>query len=53
MLSITDKQALDAIYAGKDVSGYKEAKKIINELFSKLEEQYGKADKKSSVNIAR
>ena len=53
MQKFLDKKALDAVYSGEQASGYKEARSIITSMFSKLEEQYGEADKKADNNKAR
>jgi len=53
LLSTLDSKVLDDTYAGRDVSGYKEARKTIQEFFSRLTEKYGTKEKHSNQNHAR
>jgi hypothetical protein len=53
LLSTLDSKVLDDTYAGRDVSGYKEARKTIQEFFSRLTEKYGTKEKHRNQNHAR
>lgn len=53
LLTTLDAQVLQDTYAGRDVSGYKEARKTIQEFFSRLTELYGTKEKSSTTNQAR
>jgi hypothetical protein len=53
MLALLDERALKDVYDGQDVAGYKEARKTVEKLFSRLEELYGAKDKPITNNKAR
>ena len=53
MYAYLDDGALKAVYAGENVSGYKEARATLKGVFSRLEELYGEKDKPLSGNKAR
>jgi len=53
MKELLDKNALKDVYGGKDVSGYKEARKTVDNLFARLEELYGERDKPLTTNQAK
>jgi hypothetical protein len=53
LLTTLDSKVLEDTYAGRDVSGYKEARKTIQEFFSRLTEAYGTKEKHNNQNHAR
>lgn len=53
LLTTLDAKVLEDTYAGRDVSGYKEARKTLQEFFSRLTELYGTKEKSSTTNQAR
>lgn len=53
MLATLDALALQDTYAGRDVSGYKHARKTVQEMFSRLTEMYGKKEKHNNKNHAK
>ena len=48
-----DVSALHDVYKGNDVSGYKEARAIVDKSFARLEELYGEKDARLQGNKAR
>lgn len=52
-LSELDKYALESVYDGKDTTGIKDAKKVIENAFIELRELYGKDKRVITINEAR
>lgn len=48
-----DEELLDAAYQGKDVAGYKEAKEVIERMFSNLRNLYAEEKSNTKENKAR
>lgn len=48
-----DKLALERVYDGKDTTGIKDAKKVIENSFIELSELYGKDKRVITINEAR
>lgn len=53
MYDLLDDMALKDIYAGNDISGYKEAQRLTSKFFSRLQELYGEKDSPNKDNQAR
>lgn len=53
MLSVVDEQLLETAYNGKDVSGYKEAREVIDGTFNKLRNLYAQEKSSNQENKAR
>jgi predicted transcriptional regulator len=43
-IAVLEEQAVEAVFSGKDVKGFAEAKKVINGSFDKLKELYDKIE---------
>ena len=52
MLSVIDQMALDKVYKGDHVGGFKDAKEILEETFNQLEIVYGIKEKTAKQDIS-
>jgi hypothetical protein len=43
-IAVLEEQAVEAVFGGKDVTGFAEAKKVINASFEKLKDLYDKIE---------
>lgn len=53
MLETLNEQVLDAAFDNGDVTGYKEAREVVDGMFSNLRSLYAKEDKPNKENKAR